>query len=158
MIEKLSLIMAFVIICVAALQDIRAFRISNRLIIMGVVSGIVMQVIRVINNCSIEDYITGAGAGFLIMLGLYLFKAVGAGDVKLMCVLGLLLGRGLLINLLIMSGVSGIVVGGVEMCVGKAALVRRGSCAGLHGFHVAVAVMAGYVIVLGNIVINMYRG
>ena len=158
MIEKLSLIMAFVIIFVAVLQDVRAFRISNKLIIMGAVSGIVMQVIRVINNCSIEEYITGAGTGFLIMLGLYLFKAVGAGDVKLMCVLGLLLGRGLLINLLIMSGVSGIVVGGVEMCVGEAVLVRRGSFAGVHGFHVAVAVMAGYVIVLGNIVINMYRG
>lgn len=150
MIEKLSLIMAFIIIFVAVLQDIRAFRISNKLIIIGAVSGIVMQVIRIINNCRIEDYITGAGTGFLIMLGFYLLKAVGAGDVKLMCVLGLLIGRGMLINLLIMSGISGIIVGGIEMCVGKAASVRRGGFTGLHGFHVAVAIMAGYVIVLGN--------
>ena len=62
-----------------------------------------MLVIRGFSGEHIGNYITGTLVGLSEMLIFYIIKAVGAGDVKLFAVLGLLLGKTLITQLLIVS-------------------------------------------------------
>ena len=67
---------------------------------------------------------------------------------KLFAVLGLLLGKTLITQLLIVSLVTGGITGVVELCIKKTGRVELGmSHVQMHGFHYAVAILMAYVVV-----------
>ena len=109
-----------------------------------------LLVIRGLTGDDIRDYILGTLAGLAGMMLLYIIRAVGAGDVKLFAVLGLLTGLEFVVQLMVVSFVTGLFTGVIELCLKRTSLVRVGST-GIegHGFHYAVAVLIGYVVVLG---------
>lgn len=109
-----------------------------------------LLVIRGLAGDNIRDYILGTLAGLAGMMLLYIIRAVGAGDVKLFAVLGLLTGLEFVVQLMVVSFITGLFIGVIELCFKRTSLVRVGST-GIegHGFHYAVAVLIGYVVVLG---------
>jgi hypothetical protein len=148
--DVISAGIALILIVWAVSEDVKAFRIPNRLIIAGYISGVIMLVIRGFSGEYIGNYITGTLVGLSEMLIFYIIKAVGAGDVKLFAVLGLLLGKTLITQLLIVSLVTGGITGVVELCIKKTGRVEVGkSHVQMHGFHYAVAILMAYVVVFG---------
>lgn len=150
MTDVISAGIALILIVWAVSEDVKAFRIPNRLIIAGYIAGVIMIVIRGFSGEYIGNYITGTLVGLSEMLIFYIIKAVGAGDVKLFAVLGLLLGKTLITQLLIVSLVTGGITGVVELCIKKTGRVELGmSHVQMHGFHYAVAILMAYVVVFG---------
>lgn len=147
--DIISVVIALVLVIVAAVQDLKAFRIPNRLIMAGIVAGVFMIVIKVFTGEYIGSYILGTLAGLAGMILLYIIRAVGAGDVKLFAVLGLLTGLEFVVQLMAVSLITGLLTGIVELCLKKTREVSMGS-SGIrtHGFHYAVGILIGYVVVL----------
>ena len=138
--DIISVIIALVLVIVAAVHDLREFRIPNRLIVAGIVVGVSVIVIRAFTGEYIGNYILGTLAGLAGMTFLYIIRAVGAGDVKLL---------EFVLQLMVVSLITGIFTGIVELFLKKTREVSMGS-RGIkaHGFHYAVGVLTGYVVVL----------
>ena len=143
--DIISVIIALVLVIVAAVHDLREFRIPNRLIVAGIVVGVSVIVIRAFTGEYIGNYILGTLAG---MIFLYIIRAVGAGDVKLLAVIGMLTGLEFVLQLMAVSLITGLFTGIVELFLKKTREVSMGSNGiKAHGFHYAVGVLAGYVVV-----------
>jgi len=88
---RLVLVAAFVI--VAAIFDVRTHRIPNWLVLLGGVTCIGGQMIQpALLGFGIAGALKGIAVGFALLLPLYLVRATGAGDVKLMAMVGAFLG------------------------------------------------------------------
>lgn len=150
MTDVISVVIALIFILWAVVEDVRGFRIPNYLIITGLITGLIVIIGRCITGQYIEDYVLGTLAGLSGMLVLYIVRAVGAGDVKLYMVLGLLLGKAMITKLVVISLMAGVLIGIVELCIRKTRIVEVGGCKlRVHGFHYAVATLAAYIVVLG---------
>ena len=145
----ISVVIALVFIIWSVREDVKAFRIPNYLIIAGLIVGTGLLVIRGLAGDNIRDYILGTLAGLAGMMLLYIIRAVGAGDVKLLAVIGMLTGLEFVLQLMVVSLITGFFTGIVELFLKKTREVSMGS-SGIkaHGFHYAVGVLTGYVVVL----------
>jgi prepilin peptidase CpaA len=111
------------LLVVIAVQDIRSHRIPNKLVLTGVLLGIAL------NGLMPEGWgfnsvipgglgwlvaLQGLGVGMVVLLPLYWLRAMGAGDVKLMAMVGAFLGPndvlGVLLATFIAGGVMALVV------------------------------------------------
>lgn len=147
--DIISVIIALVLVIVAAVHDLREFRIPNRLIVAGIVAGVSVIVIRAFTGEYIGNYILGTLVGLAGMIFLYIIRAIGAGDVKLLAVIGMLTGLEFVLQLMAVSLITGLFTGIVELFLKKTREVSMGSNGiKAHGFHYAVGVLAGYVVVL----------
>lgn len=84
----LRLVLA-VLLAAALFYDIRARRIPNWLIVTGLAAGVGGAWV---GSTEVGQSILGALTGLIIMLPFYLLRAMGAGDAKLMAVVGSFLG------------------------------------------------------------------
>ena len=88
---RLVLVVAFVV--AAAVFDVRAHRIPNWLVLLGAITCIAGQMIQpALLDFGIGGAVKGIVVGFALLLPLYLLRATGAGDVKLMAMVGAYLG------------------------------------------------------------------
>ena len=81
----------FFVLVAASITDLRSHRISNKLILLGLVFGFLMQAA----SGGVTGCLNGALGlllGFALFIPLYALCAMAAGDVKLMAVVGLFLG------------------------------------------------------------------
>ena len=113
--DIISVIIALVLVIVAAVHDLREFRIPNRLIVAGIVAGVSVIVIRAFTGEYIGNYILGTLVGLAGMIFLYIIRAVGAGDVKLLAVIGMLTGLDFVLQLMAVSLITGLFTGIVEL-------------------------------------------
>jgi prepilin peptidase CpaA len=79
------------ILAVAAYSDIRTHRISNRLSLLGLVAGMVLQYLAH-GLQGVTSGLLGAGVGLGCFAPFYMLRAMGAGDVKLLAAVGAALG------------------------------------------------------------------
>ena len=117
--DIISVIIALVLVIVAAVHDLREFRIPNRLIVAGIVAGVSVIVIRAFTGEYIGNYILGTLVGLAGMIFLYIIRAVGAGDVKLLAVIGMLTGLDFVLQLMAVSLITGLFTGIVELFLKK---------------------------------------
>ena len=88
---RTGVLMALLVI--AAVIDCRSYRIPNWLTLGGIVFALIYRTLFARTHLSgFTDSMGGLLVGFGIMLPLYVLKAMGAGDVKLMAMVGAFLG------------------------------------------------------------------
>ena len=112
------------LLVIAAVIDYRSYRIPNWLTLGGILFALIYRTLqeRTIASGFIDSF-GGMLTGFGLMLPLYLFKAMGAGDVKLMAMVGAFLG----IHATPYAVLYTFIVGGVAalgFAIAKGALVR----------------------------------
>ena len=80
----------------AAWHDVRSYRIPNLLVFGGTIIALVFNAVapREMGALGIFDALAGLAVGLFALLPLYLLRAMGAGDVKLMAMTGAFLGAG----------------------------------------------------------------
>ncbi|TYP71805.1 prepilin peptidase CpaA [Paenibacillus methanolicus] len=88
---------AAIVLACAFATDMRAMRIPNLLTVIGFASGVICQLLTAGWHGG-QIALVGALAGFLPFFLLYLFKGIGAGDVKLFAALGAWLGAAAVLN------------------------------------------------------------
>lgn len=86
---ELKFIILIIIVAIATFHDIKSRRIPNWLIIAGLTSSLFYQTF---SGYGFTFWLTGLGVGFLCFLPLYVIRAMGAGDVKLMAAVGSFIG------------------------------------------------------------------
>ena len=75
----------------AVAADIRTDRVDNRLILSGWAAGCILQIISSGVRGAVP-FLAGSAIPLLLLFPLFLFRMMGAGDIKLLSVLGGLLG------------------------------------------------------------------
>lgn len=118
LIAAIGVIPLFALLLGAAWRDVESHRIPNRLVFFGIGLGLLL------NSMLPEGYgfisslpgasgfwkaLAGLGLGLVIMLPMYVLRALGAGDVKLMAMVGAFLGP----NATIGAILSTFIVGGI---------------------------------------------
>jgi prepilin peptidase CpaA len=91
-------------------------RISNRLVLAGVCIGLVCNTAlpegfgfadSLPGALGFRSALAGLGVGFILMLPLYLLRAMGAGDVKLMAMVGAFLGPQAMFSVVLATFIAG---------------------------------------------------
>ena len=99
-----------VLVIVAAIWDIRTRRIPNWLTLSGVVLGVTLNTF-LFELAGLWFSLKGLGVAFGVYFVLYLLRAMGAGDVKLMAAVGAAAGAGNWLGILVLTSVAGAVAG-----------------------------------------------
>ena len=85
------LILLLGMLCPAVAMDLRGGRIDNRWIRLSAAAGCLVQM-RVRGPAGILYAASGFGTAFAVLFILFVFRMLGAGDIKLFCALGTVLG------------------------------------------------------------------
>lgn len=125
---KISLLLA--ILATACWCDIRERRIPNLLVVIGLVAAVITATIDGGLSALLESS-SGFSAGLLAMLPFFALRLVGAGDVKLVGVVGGFLGPGALLQALLYTFISGGVLAVVSI------VMTRSSAQALDNFRLA---------------------
>lgn len=99
-------ILAAAVVVTAAVYDVRFRRIPNWLTVSGFVAGFALNVVLF----GLEGFVvSGAGAllAMMLYLVLYMLRAIGAGDVKLMAAVGAIVGATAWIGICLASAIAG---------------------------------------------------
>jgi prepilin peptidase CpaA len=94
------------LVSAAAISDLRTRKIPNRLLLTGLLIGLVLSLMtRGIEG--LVSSLAGFGLGFILLLPGYLLRFTGAGDVKLLATLGVFTGPGMLLHIFLASILTG---------------------------------------------------
>ncbi len=101
------------LLLVAAWYDYSSYRIPNYLVYSGIVVGFILSFLLPIeeNGLGVQFALTGFIIGFLIFLPLYFLRAMGAGDIKLMAMVGTFVGPIQLLDIALYVAIAGGVLG-----------------------------------------------
>jgi prepilin peptidase CpaA len=108
-IELKTVILLFLLL-IATAYDFRSRRIPNWLVFGGSVIGLLYQPLP-FYSAAIVDSLQGLAAGLIALLPLYMMRAMGAGDVKLMAMVGAFLGWSSALGAVLMTLIAGGVLG-----------------------------------------------
>jgi prepilin peptidase CpaA len=112
----LALTVLMVLLLLAMREDVRSHRIPNKLVLVGVVLGLGLNGLlpgglgfnsEVPGGIGWLSALKGLALGIAVLLPIYLLRAMGAGDVKLMGMVGAFLGAGDLIGAVIATFIAG---------------------------------------------------
>lgn len=89
--DELRIGLLISILGIATWHDVRSHRIPNTLVLVGLIAG-VLSGAWLNGVAGVISAIAGGLLGLLVLLPFYLMRTLGAGDVKLMAVVGTFLG------------------------------------------------------------------
>jgi prepilin peptidase CpaA len=98
-----------ILVLIAAVYDIRFRRIPNWLVLAGLVAGFAWNVYSA-GWSGLSTAVEGLGTGFILYFPLYLLRARGAGDVKLLAAVGAITGPGNCLWIFLLTAVLGGVI------------------------------------------------
>lgn len=101
-----SLSVLVALLCCAVFFDVRNHRIPNWLVAVGLVCGLSLNSL-LSAGLGFISALQGFGLGILLLLPLYLLRAMGAGDVKLMGMVGAFLGSQAIIGVTLLTFIAG---------------------------------------------------
>lgn len=122
-----SLAVLAVIVLGALLTDVRSRRIPNELVVLALGAGFFSHMVGPVDGSGgllsnqpgalgVQGAFLGALTGFAIFLPLYVLRAMGAGDVKLMAGIGSFAGPAGALNLVLFIFIMGGMLALVRMC------------------------------------------
>lgn len=88
---EISMVMVLLLVAVAMVFDVKSHRIPNWLVFLGALLGLAYQTYSTYGIGAMAS-IQGLAVGLAAFMPLYLLRAMGAGDVKLMAMVGTYLG------------------------------------------------------------------
>jgi prepilin peptidase CpaA len=94
------------LVLIATVYDLLSHRIPNWLVLLGIVAGIAYDMVSPY-GLSIFSSAAGIAIGFAAFIPLYALKAMGAGDVKLMAMVGTFLGPLPVLGAVLMTFIAG---------------------------------------------------
>lgn len=99
--HSLSAAILLGLLLIAAWQDIRHYRIPNKLVLPGALCGVLLHTLlpQDMGGIGVVASLAGLGVGLVILLPLYLLRAMGAGDIKLMAMTGAFVGPISMLNI-----------------------------------------------------------
>ena len=103
---EVNVIILMTLLGVAAWFDIKSRRIPNSLVLTGLISSLGIQ-LSFSSGGGVSAWGLGALAGFGLFLPLYMVRAMGAGDVKLMAMVGGFLGPAATVNVVLTTLATG---------------------------------------------------
>lgn len=115
----LALVPMLLLLLIVTQQDIRSYRIPNKLVLTGVVLGVALNGLlpggwgfnsAIPGGLGWFGALKGLGVGLAVLLPLYWLRAMGAGDVKLMGMVGAFLGPVDVLGVVLATFVAGGVV------------------------------------------------
>lgn len=97
------------LLLIAAWYDLRSFRIPNILVLLGLAASILINCIfpEEMGGLGLTSSFAGLIIGFLIIFPLYLLHAMGAGDIKLMAMVGAFVGPVPMIQIALYVAIAG---------------------------------------------------
>jgi prepilin peptidase CpaA len=133
-----SLGFLFAVLLVAAFKDLKERRIPNQLLIIGGIGALTVSLSM--QSIPIQTLLVGGAVGLVVFLPFYVMSAMGAGDIKLMAIVGTYLGvKGVLVSALFAALAGGVLALGFALSGTRSQLPY------------AVAILAG---VTGYVVIS----
>ncbi|HPD01658.1 MAG TPA: A24 family peptidase [Acetivibrio sp.] len=112
-----------ILTAIALASDIRHYKIRNKLtftfMLIGLVTGFVLD-----GTDGLFDSFLGIAAPFVILILLYALRMLGAGDIKLFCAIGAVMGFGEGIQIMAYSFLAGGVIAAIIIIAGKNAKRR----------------------------------
>jgi prepilin peptidase CpaA len=119
----LPFVLLSILLTFAVAHDVRSRRIPNLLVLAGIVIAAVLQLalprgsglfVEPFGSIGILSSLAGLGAGLALLLPMYMLRALGAGDVKLMAMIGTFVGAqaifGIALSTLLAGGVLALLV------------------------------------------------
>lgn len=83
----MKLVLLFYFLIFAAVQDIQSGKVSNRLIAIGLMTGLIFQVIEH-KVCGIYFFLWNISVPVILLYLLFQMRVLGAGDIKLFSMIG----------------------------------------------------------------------
>jgi prepilin peptidase CpaA len=166
MVEMLMTACFVAVMVVAAVTDARTSRIPNKLVLAGLVAAVVLRAAGGLDL--LLGGLAGAALGLALTFPLFALGAIGAGDAKLLAVVGAFMGPRTFVVALLASAVVGGILGLVmavrsgllipllvrtkDLAVNAATMGARGSRPSLSDAG-AVAVPYGVAIAIGSVAV-----
>lgn len=140
-----------VILVLAVRTDFRRQKISNRLIVLGLFSGLILRILGE-GSSGIVHFLVNISIPVILLFLLFWLRALGAGDIKLFSVVGGFLETRQLLWVMITAFFAAAVIG-----VGKVLYLKLST--GCHGkqktlIHFSLAILIGYLLVVWGCVIE----
>lgn len=102
------------LLCIAVYEDLRSYRISNRIIYTGWIGGLLFQVGRH-GFHGILSWGIGSMVPIILLFILFLFKVAGAGDIKLFSIIGGMFGSKFVLSVMVAAFCLGAVLSVIQM-------------------------------------------
>lgn len=132
-------------------MDFRERRISNRLIALGLLSGLILRVIGE-GSIGIAHFIVNISIPVILLFLLFQLRALGAGDIKLFSVVGGFVMIQQLLAVIIAAFFAGAVIGLGKLTYQRLCTKEK------HGtktlIHFSLAILIGYVVIVWGCVIG----
>jgi len=109
----------------AVFFDLRERRIPNRLVVVGLIAALATSAFDG-GLAALGDALAGMGVGLLVLLPFFVFRLIGAGDVKLMSVVGGFVGVSALLPITLYTFIAGGLLGVLSL------MLCRSSSQALH--------------------------
>ena len=92
--HSLTIVILIILLQIAVWQDIRHYRIPNTVVFSGTIIGMTLHSLlpQDMGAIGILTSLAGLSVGLLILFPLYILRAMGAGDIKLMAMIGTFVG------------------------------------------------------------------
>lgn len=112
-----QLVLLVLLLLLATAVDLRERRIPNKLVASGIILALAFHIIAP-QGQGVVFALSGLGAGMALFLPMYAMRVMGAGDVKLMGMIGAFLGAGSVLGAALASMAAGGVLA-ITMAAGK---------------------------------------
>ena len=93
----LKIILLLVIISVSAYTDIKENKIKNKYLLVSLILGLVISLLTS-GMAGVKDSILGIIVPFVLLFIFFVIRMFGAGDIKLFCTIGAIMGLNFVIN------------------------------------------------------------
>lgn len=98
-----------ILVFLAVYQDIKTYKIKNYIIIIGITTGLIIN-IKDVGFLGIYPSLLGIILPVVLLLPLFLIKVLGAGDIKLFSVIGLYVGKDVVLKIIALSFFIGAII------------------------------------------------